>query len=184
MPWINVIEEDSSGELKEIYQEIKSKRGKLSNIMKVHSLNPQAMKDHMNLYLTLLFGKSNLSREERELIAVVVSAANKCKYCINHHVEALNHYWKNDKKIQNLILDFKSVDLPDKSKRMLNYVHKLTIKPDNITKNDIDDLKVIGFSDEDILNINLIACYFNFVNRIVLGLGVEFSEDEISGYRY
>ena len=67
---------------------------------------------------------------------------------------------------------------------MLEYAIKLTKMPDKIEKSDIDKLRNSGFSDEDILNINLICCYFNFVNRIALGLGVELSEEEIKGYKY
>lgn len=61
MAWINTIDEkEAKGELKEIYNEIKEKRGKISNIMKVHSLNPKTMKSLLNLYLNLMFGDSNL----------------------------------------------------------------------------------------------------------------------------
>jgi uncharacterized protein YciW len=67
---------------------------------------------------------------------------------------------------------------------MLDYVYKLTKNPSEIKKNDVDVLRGVGFSEEDILNINLITSYFNFVNRIVLGLGVEFSDDEATGYMY
>ena len=45
-----------------------------------------------------MFKHSGLSREQRELIAVVVSNENNCDYCLNHHAKALNHYWKNKKK--------------------------------------------------------------------------------------
>jgi len=55
MSWIHIIDEaDSSGKLKEIYDDIEKKRGKISNIMKIHSLNPDAMKNHMELYLSCL----------------------------------------------------------------------------------------------------------------------------------
>jgi len=185
MSWIKEVdEENATGELKETYDKIVKERGKLSNIMKVHSLNPKSMEKHMDLYLSLLFGKSKLSREERELIAVVVSKTNQCDYCINHHAEALNNYWKDDKKIQRFIEDFQSVDLSEREQKIIRYIVKLTLTPYEIEKSDIDVLKNSGFSDEEILNINLIACYFNFVNRIVLGLGVEFSSDEVSGYKY
>ena len=185
MPWIGIVEEeDSTGKLKEIYDKIVKKRGKLSNIMKIHSLNPIAMEKHVDLYLSIMFGCSNLSRENRELIAVVVSSANKCPYCINHHAEALKHHWKNEEKLQKLIDDYKSVDLPEKIVRMLDYVFKLTKNPYDVNKIDVDNLKSIGFLDEDILNINLVTSYFNFVNRIALGLGVEFSDDEVVGYKY
>ncbi len=185
MPWISVVDEaDATGKVKRIYEEILSKRGKISNIMKIHSLNPDAMKEHMKLYLTLMFGSSGLPREERELIAVVVSTVNRCEYCINHHAEALNHYWKNNELTQKLIQDYKSITLPDRKCKMLDYVVKLTKTPYAIEQTDIDSLQKSGFSDEDILNINLITCYFNFVNRIALGLGVNFSSDEIKGYNY
>jgi len=185
MSWIQIIEKaESTGKLKEIYDEIEKKRGKISNIMKIHSLNPDAMKKHMDLYLSIMFGSSNLTREEHELIGVVVSTSNCCEYCINHHAEALNHYWKNNEKIQRLIKDYQSVDLPDKRRHMLDYVFKLTKTPYDVKKEDVEELQKSGFSDENILNINLVTSYFNFVNRIALGLGVEFSQDEKAGYNY
>jgi len=67
---------------------------------------------------------------------------------------------------------------------VLRYSEKLTREPHKITENDIAKLKESGWKDEDILLINLIVSYFNFVNRIALGLGVEFSEEEIKGYKY
>lgn len=185
MSWIHVInEKEAKGELQKIYEEIAKKRGKVSNIMKIHSLNPEAMKKHMDLYLTIMFGRSGLSREERELIAVVVSTTNHCDYCIGHHAEALNHYWKDDSLVKKLIEDFHIVDMPTRKRKMLEYVFKLTKTPHEIKKADIDVLQESSFSDEDILNINLITCYFNFVNRIALGLGIESSTEEVAGYKY
>jgi len=185
MSWIQIIEEaESTGKLKEVYEEIEKKRGKISNIMKIHILNPDAMKKHMDLYLSIMFGSSDLTREDRELIGVVVSTLNCCEYCINHHAEALNHYWNNNKKIQELIKDYQSVDLPDKRRHMLDYVYKLTKTPYEIKNADVETLRKSGFSDENILNINLITSYFNFVNRIALGLGVGFSNEEMTGYNY
>ena len=72
----------------------------------------------------------------------------------------------------------------EKEKKMIEYVNKLTKAPYSMEKTDIDGLRNSGFSDKDILDINLISCYFNFVNRIALGLGVEFSQDESTGYKY
>ena len=146
MSWIQIIEEvESTGKLKEIYDEIEKKRGKISNIMKIHSLNPDAMKTQMDLHLSIMFGSSNLTREERELIGVVVSTSNSCEYCINHHAEALNHYWKNNEKIQKLIKDYQSVDLSDKKRKMLNYVFKLTKTPYDVKKADVEELQNLDF---------------------------------------
>lgn len=185
MSWIKVVEDESaSGTLKEVYDKIKRARGKLSNIMRVHSLRPEVMDAHMDLYLKIMFGRIKLSRKQRELIATVVSAVNKCKYCLTHHGDALNHYWKDDAKVKTLVNDFRSVDLDDKDRAMLEYAFKLTKAPQNIAEDDLEALRKHGFSDEDILDINLIASYFNFVNRVAAGLGVRFSDEELKGYKY
>lgn len=52
----------------------------LAHIVASHSLNPAALEAHMALYRTIMFGESPLGRDEREAIAVAVSAANDCHY--------------------------------------------------------------------------------------------------------
>ncbi len=184
MAWIKTIDEsEATGRIKDLYEELIQKRGKVSNIMKIQSLNPEAMKRHLDLYMTLLFGKSGLSRAERELIAVVVSATNKCEYCISHHAEALNNYWKDDEKVRQVIETPELLDLSERERSMVHYVTTMTKEPGKIQHKDIDSLREAGFTDEDILNINLIMSYFNFVNRIATGLGVEHSPEEVSGYK-
>jgi alkylhydroperoxidase family enzyme len=80
--WIETIaEEDASGELTAAYQTCGDRKtGKVDHIMKIHSLNPQSMLDHQGLYATLMYGRSPLSRPQREMIATVVSALNHCVY--------------------------------------------------------------------------------------------------------
>lgn len=185
MSWINEISvDDASDELKNSYRDIIQKRGKLSNIVKVHSLNPRSMKLHMDLYTHLLFGSSPLSRADREFIAVIVSVLNNCSYCIEHHAEALRHYWKDERRLNALIDDVDAVELEHREKNMVTYVRKLTCSPSSVREKDIILLRDSGFSDRAILDIGLVVGYFNFVNRIVLGLGVEASLDEIGGYIY
>lgn len=185
MPFIKVIDENKAeGKLKEVYNEIISSRGKLSNIMAIHSLMPDTMIKHMDLYKSIMFGKSNFSRELKEMIAVVVSKANNCDYCINHHAEALNFYWKDEQKLQIFIDNFRAIEVDVKVGLLLEYAEQLTTTPSKITQAEIDKIKSSGWTDEDILLVNLIISYFNFVNRIALGLGVEFSEEEVKGYKY
>lgn len=185
MAFIKVINEsEAKGELKEIYKDIIGTRGKLPNIMKIHSLYPESMVKHMELYKSIMFNKSRISREVKEIIAVIVSVNNKCEYCIKHHSEALLFYWKNSERIETLIKDYNHTDLDDKTKILLKYSAKLTTEPNSISEEDISEIKSFGWNDEDILSVNLIISYFNFVNRIALGLGVEFSEEEIKGYKY
>jgi len=185
MAWIRVIDEkEATGDLKAHYERIKKSRGKVANIMKIHSLHPEAMKAHLELYLAIMFGKSGLSRRQRELLATVVSAMNGCEYCIRHHAEALRFYAKDDDWVKQIQHDYTKANLSEKDRQMLDYAAKLTHSPSSVTEKDVEALRAVGFSDEEILSINLITSYFNFVNRIAEGLGVEPSEEEARGYKY
>ena len=79
--------------------------------------------------------------------------------------------------------DHISIDMPVRTRKMLDYAVKLTKNPEKMKENDVLTLRECGLPDEDILIINLITSYFNFVNRIATGLGVEFTEEEMRGYK-
>jgi uncharacterized peroxidase-related enzyme len=81
MPWIKVIEpENATGELKREYDAGAERGGKVFNILKVQSLNPGALRASMELYRATMFEASGLSRADREMLATVVSWANRCFY--------------------------------------------------------------------------------------------------------
>lgn len=176
MAWIKCIEvEEATGKLREYYEHIKRTRGKIANILKVQSLNPKALKAHLELYLALMFERYGLTRIQREMIATVVSATNKCGYCTTHHGEVLLHLTKDAEFVRKIKQDFDKVNLTRKDYTMLKYAVKLTKNPSELRQQDIEELRQVGFNDADILGINLITSYFNFVNRIALGLGVKFT---------
>ncbi len=80
--WIETIAEaDASGDLKRAYQRAGDPGSDhVDHIMKIHSLHPQSLIDHLHLYKTLMYGEGPLSRAQREMIGVVVSAINRCEY--------------------------------------------------------------------------------------------------------
>ena len=81
MAWIKTIKENAAqGSLKEFYQKHMSPERMVDNILKIHSLNVPSLQGHYDFYRTLMYGKSDLSRVQREMIAVVVSVINKCHY--------------------------------------------------------------------------------------------------------
>ncbi len=185
MAWIRTLDEnEADDELRAVYQRVKGNRGRISNILAVHSLHPQALQAHMDLYMAIMFKDCELSREQREMIAVVVSTANRCAYCVQHHAEALAHYWKDDEKLSLFLEDFWAVEMGEAMQAVLQYAHQLTASPHTVVERDVEHLRDLGWSDQAILNLNLIVSYFNFVNRIALGLGVPFTPDEVRGYRY
>ncbi len=183
MSWIDVIEAGAAeGKLAEIYAALIEQRGKVSNILEVHSLNAEAMRNHLDLYMTLMFGKSGLSRLEREAIAVVVSANNDCEYCVNHHAEALSHFVDDDETLTMLTKADGLETLEPRLSNIVRHAEKLTNAPSAMTESDLGELRAEGLSDRDILDLTLIVGYFNFVNRIALGLGVTYSDEETGGY--
>lgn len=185
MSWIEEIsEEDATGPLAEAYERVRSRRGKLSNIMRVQSLAPKAMEAHLELYLDLLFAKGKLTRPERELIAVVVSVQNGCEYCTLHHAAALDAYWKDPERVERLKASPFSAELSPRESDLVAYAVELTARPHAVEQKWIDRLRGHGLDDAEILRANMIVAYFNFVNRVVQGLGVEFSREEVEGYRY
>lgn len=81
MAWIKVINEDEAdGRLKALYEQYTESWGGVDNILKIHSLNVKSLKVHYDLYVHLMRGRSDLSRIQREMIAVVASVVNHCDY--------------------------------------------------------------------------------------------------------
>ncbi len=186
MAIINIIEYDQAkGRLKEIYDDLITKRGRLAEVHKIQSLRPESIVKHMELYLEIMFSKSELSRAEREMMAVITSIANKCHYCQIHHSEALNHYWKNEERILRLQNNFHDAQLSEREKLLCQFAKNLTLSPCSFKEPEpINKLKTIGLSDEAILDATLVVSYFNFVNRMVLGLQVNLEHEEAKGYNY
>jgi uncharacterized peroxidase-related enzyme len=186
MARIKVIQKDEAeGRLHEIYNDIINKRGKLAEVHKIQSLRPESIVHHMDLYMEIMFSRSDLSRAEREMMAVVVSVSNGCHYCMLHHSEALNHYWKNDGKISSLKNDFNNANLTKKEISLCEFAQILTLRPENFQEEgSTEALRENGLTDNAILDATLVVAYFNFVNRIVLALGVESDENELKGYNF
>lgn len=185
MSWIKEIDEANANEnLGKVYDNVKGDRGKIANIMKVHSLNPSIMEAHMDFYMDIMFRSSSLSRENCELVAIIVSKLNDCEYCVNHHKVALNHYWKDEERLQRLLNDINEADLSEKQVEMVSYAEKVTLDPTSVSQEDFRNLQNVSLSDRNIHDLVVVVGYFNFVNRVALGLGVEFSENEVDGYDY
>ncbi len=191
MSRIEVIQHEvAEGRLKEIYDGVVENRGQLAEVLKIQSLRPESIVKHVDLYMEIMFTRSELSRSElsraqREMIAVIVSVANKCTYCATHHGSALNHYWKDEEKLKLLKTDYPVLALPEKEMALCDFAHLLTLDPQTNNKADLtENLRILGWSDAAILDATLVVSYFNFVNRMVLTLGVELEKDEGKNFKY
>jgi uncharacterized peroxidase-related enzyme len=185
MSWIDFVKpEHATGPVAKIYTTIQKTRGKVARILQIQSLLPDALEAHLDLYMSVVFERSTaLSRRDCELIATVVSKANGCRYCVQHHGDAYNRLAGEPLNLENFTVEslLENIENPSQT-ALLNYAVKLTDAPNSIEQSAIERLDFHGFDDRDILHLNLIVSYFNFVNRIALGLGVETDPEEIRGY--
>ena len=130
MTRIKVIQHsEATGRLKEVYDDLVKKRGQLAEVHKIQSLRPESIVKHMDLYMEIMFSKSELSRAEREMMAVVTSVSNQCFYCQIHHSNALNNYWKDTKKLEKLRKNYFEADLNEREISLCLFAESLTLHP-------------------------------------------------------
>ena len=88
------------------------------------------------------------------------------------HAEFLRRVTLDESLSEAIKKDYRTADLDPADRAMLDYVAKLTLRPASVQRSDIEDLRAAGFDDTAILQINLIASFFNYINRVADGLGV------------
>ncbi|QOR65069.1 peroxidase [Cytobacillus suaedae] len=96
---------------------------------------------------------------------------------MEHHGAALHLLTKDAELVRGLKEDYLQVKLDEKTKAILDYAVKLTIKPHSVKDEDVQKLKNEGCSDLEILDVCQITSYFNYVNRMAEGLGVKLEDD-------
>lgn len=165
---------DAEGELRDLYDRVGNPDGTVDEVMKVHSLNPESLRTHFELYISACHKPSPLSRTEREIVASVVSRANGCDYCLIHHSAGLDRLLKGERPA--LMEQIRTGDhsrLTARERAMAVYAEKLARTPGAMTGADTDALRTAGLTDREVLDLAQVIAYFAYANRIVLGLGCE-----------
>jgi uncharacterized peroxidase-related enzyme len=90
-----------------------------------------------------------------------------------HHGEALRKLTDNTRMVLALIEDYEAAPIQENDRAMIEYAVQLTEEPSSVLEEDVDHLREVGFSDKEILSMAQTVAYFNFVNRLTSGLGVE-----------
>jgi uncharacterized peroxidase-related enzyme len=149
------------------------KLGFVPNVLRLYALRPLHLLAWNAHYEELMKGDSGLSKAEREMIAVVVSIANDCRYCIAAHSAALRKLTKDAALADQVAVDHRSAAIPERTKAALDYAFKLTREPATMTDADVQRLRDAGWSDEDVMDIAEVTAMFNMSNRMASGLGWE-----------
>ena len=125
-------------------------------------------------YLTIagfLIKEGALSRQLKEYVFLVCSAANLSTYCVTAHCEIIRMLKLSGPEPEQIALDHMSTDLAIVDKALLNFSLKLNNHPLKITQEDIDDLKTYGFNDQQILEAVMCVGLAKWANFIGFGLG-------------
>jgi uncharacterized peroxidase-related enzyme len=188
MAYIQIINEtDASDELAALYSKYgrRTDEGQkaVDDILKAHSVNPNAIAAHVELAVHAMHGESPLSRIEREIIGVVVSLVNGCEYCLNHHANALDRLLPDDRKaiVEPLATDGDTEGLTAREAAIAKYAQKITVDAGGMTGGDVAALKGVGLNDRAVHDVVHAAAYCAYANRIALGLGASIQADVDAG---
>jgi uncharacterized peroxidase-related enzyme len=187
--WIKMIsDKDADEDLMKVLDFARTPHGTVDNVMRVHSLRPSTMKGHVVLYRACLHDDENtIPIWFQEVISSYVSTLNNCLYSYSNHWSNARYLIADEVKSDRIEVALKLQSPQDAFEgselAMLNYAEKLTLRPGEITKSDVDLLKSEGISDGEVLEANQIIGYFNYVNRLLNGLGVTTDGDTVGYYK-
>jgi uncharacterized peroxidase-related enzyme len=153
-------------EIKDYFAKCEEKLGFVPNVFRAYAFDNAKLKAFMLMSDDLMLGESGLSKLEREMIAVAVSATNHCHYCLTSHGAAVRQRAGNPEMGELMAHNYRAADLPPRQKAMLDFSIKLTETPDRIEEADRAQLRKVGFSDRDIWDIAAVASFYNMSNRM------------------
>ena len=151
----------------EICQE---KLGMVPNVLRAYAFDVNKLNAFTAMYNDLLLGDSNLSKLEREMIAVAVSSVNKCYYCLVAHGAAVRQLSGDPALGEALVMNYKVAKITAKQRAMLDFAVQLTKESASVEESDRQVLRDVGFNDRDIFDIASVAGFFNMTNRVASGI--------------
>jgi uncharacterized peroxidase-related enzyme len=157
-------------DLRAVFDKCVEKLGFVPNVLKAYSLRPQKLRNFVAMYNELMLGPSGLSKLEREMVAVVVSAANRCYYCLVAHGQAVRRLSGDPELGEMMALNYRVARLDARQRAMLDFAWKLTTEPFAVDDADRALLRGHGLSDEDIFDLAETVAFFNLSNRMAYGL--------------
>ncbi len=161
-PDVSTLPED----LQPYFQKCRDKLGFVPNVLRAWLLRPEKLRNFIHLYDELMLAPSGLSKLEREMIAVAVSAWNRCYYCLVAHGAAVRKLSGDPQLGEMLAFNYRVAELPARQRTMLDFAVQLTAAPHLIGQGDRDALSAQGFSDADIFDIAEVTAFFNYTNRV------------------
>ena len=153
-------------DLRAIWAKCVEKLGFVPNVYSTYSLKPQRLRNFMAMYSEIMLAKSGLSKLEREMVAVVVSSANRCYYCLVAHGAAVRMLSGDPELGEMMALNYRVARLDPRQRAMLDFAWKLTTTPNLVDDADRDSLRAHGLNSDDIFDLAETTAFFNLSNRM------------------
>jgi uncharacterized peroxidase-related enzyme len=153
-------------DLKVIWQKCVDKLGFVPNVLSTYSLKPNRLRNFMAMYNEIMLSESGLSKLEREMIAVVVSSANRCYYCLVAHGAAVRALSGDPELGEMMALNYRVAKLDPRQRAMLDFAWKMTVTPHLVDDADRDGLRAVGLTNDDIFDLSETVAFFNLSNRM------------------
>jgi uncharacterized peroxidase-related enzyme len=154
-----------SPQMQAYFGKCQEKLGFVPNVLKAFAFDNGKLEAFVNYRQELVQAVESLSKLEVEMIATVVSAQNRCFYCITVHGNAVRQL--GDPLLgEMLVMNYRAARLPKRQRTMLDFAVKLTAQPWEVEEEDRERLRRAGFSDRDIWDIASVAAFYNMTNRL------------------
>jgi len=147
-------------------------QGFFNHLFKILPLNAHQYKGFLNLKESLFNPETcYLSNIDKEMIGLVVSSTNSCNYCLTTHGDVLRGLTKNPEWVDKLTYNYRSAELTEKQRALCDYAYRATKNVAELTPDEVDRLRAVGFNDHEILEAAFVAGFFNYTNRWVSTIG-------------
>lgn len=160
------------GDMREYFALCEQKLGFVPNVLAAHSFSSAKLRVFRELYDELMLADSGLSKLEREMIAVVVSSANHCLYCLVAHGAAVRKLSGDPLLGEALAMNYREAELTPRQRAMLDFAWKATTQPRKTGAEDRARLREAGFDERDLWDIANVTGFFNFSNRVAMATGM------------
>jgi uncharacterized peroxidase-related enzyme len=158
--------EELTPEMAAYFAKCEEKLGFVPNVLKAYAFDMPKLSAFVAMYNDLMLAPSGLSKLEREMIAVAVSAHNRCYYCLVAHGAAVRQLSGDPPLGELIVMNYRAARLSERERAMLDFAVKLTAEPWLMDEGDRARLRRAGFSDRDIWDIAAVAGFFNMTNRV------------------
>ncbi|HKS96671.1 MAG TPA: peroxidase-related enzyme [Terriglobia bacterium] len=172
MSFVQQVEESEAGDrLAPVYQKIRDSFGFVPNYFKALGARPELILTHLDLSERVT-ADGALPRGVKERLGIVVSGINASSYCVAVHMEILHKLGVERSLGRTLAVNYPQAAVEEREQALYRFADQLTTRPGDVGQVDVDAVKQAGWDDAAVVEAVLAVAYFNFINRVSLGLGL------------